>query len=330
MELGGFGVGGSSHAGKSLVQLEIILNGHGRHGLRLILHLHAFFGFNRLMQTVGPLTTHHLAPSILIDNHHAHVAVGVLSHHIVAVKLIDNVRADGLLKQVRHVHIFAHIKTSNVGDALRLANAVMREHGFFLVQLHLEKLLELIALGLKLRQTRARLLLRFAHLRNAGLVAGVTNVAFKRTHFNAASLHFFIGGGPRLLRLGQFYGNGVCHFVAGALPLRQATDNQRSARLVNQNTVHFVNDGEVARALHLILGAQLHVVAQIIKAKFSGGSVHNIATVRGAFFLLALHVLRMDGAHGQAKRAEKRKGPVAIALHQIIIHGHHMHLLALA
>ena len=35
-------------------------------------------------------------------------------------------------------------------------------------------------------------------------------------------------------------------------------------------------------------------------------------------------------SHGQAKRAEKWKGPIAIALHQIIIHSHHVHLLALA
>ena len=98
VELGGLGVGGAGHAGETLVQLEIILNSDGGHGLSFFFHLHAFFGFDGLMQTVRPLTTNHLAPGILIDNHHAHVAITIGRHHIVAVKLIHHVRAQGLLK----------------------------------------------------------------------------------------------------------------------------------------------------------------------------------------------------------------------------------------
>ena len=159
-------------------------------------------------------------------------------------------------------------------------------------------MLKLIALGFKLRQSRARLLHGFAHLRNTGLITGVANIALERAHFNSACLHFFVGGGPRFLRLSQFHGDGVGQLVARTLPIRHATDDQRCARLVNQNAVHLVHDGEVVRSLHLILGAGLHVVAQIIKTKFRRGAVENIAAVRGAFLILSLHMLRMNRTHG--------------------------------
>jgi hypothetical protein len=37
----------------------------------------------------------------------------------------------------------------------------------------------------------------------------------------------------------------------------------------------------------------------------------------------------MDRAHREAKGPEERKRPVAVALHEVIVHRHHVHLLAL-
>ena len=55
-----------------------------------------------------------------------------------------------------------------------------------------------------------------------------------------------------------------------------ATDDEWRARLVNQNRVDLVNDGEVEAALYAIFTFVDHVVAQIVKTKFIVGAVGDV------------------------------------------------------
>ena len=77
--------------------------------------------------------------------------------------------------------------------------------------------------------------------------------------------------------------------------LGRAGDDQRRARLVNQDRVHFVHDGEVVAALHALRQIVLHVVAQIIEAELVVRAVGDVGGVGGA----ALHVVQIvhDHAH---------------------------------
>ena len=53
-------------------------------------------------------------------------------------------------------------------------------------------------------------------------------------------------------------------------------DDERRARLVNQNGINLVNDGVVEAALYAVFGFIDHVVAQIVKAKLVVGAVRDV------------------------------------------------------
>ena len=68
VKLGRFGFGGAGHAGELLVKPEIILNRDRRQGLRLAIDLHAFLGFDRLVQTIAPAAARHFAAGVFVDD----------------------------------------------------------------------------------------------------------------------------------------------------------------------------------------------------------------------------------------------------------------------
>ena len=56
-------------------------------------------------------------------------------------------------------------------------------------------------------------------------------------------------------------------------------NNQRRARFVNQDAVHFVHHGEVELALDFVVDVVHHVVAQVVKAEFIVRAVGDVAAV---------------------------------------------------
>ena len=58
-----------------------------------------------------------------------------------------------------------------------------------------------------------------------------------------------------------------------------AGDDQRRAGFVDQDGIDFVDDGEVVLALHAVLEAELHVVAQVVEAELVVGAVGDVAVV---------------------------------------------------
>ena len=63
-------------------------------------------------------------------------------------------------------------------------------------------------------------------------------------------------------------------------------NNQRSSRFVDQNGVHFVDDGKMMFALNIIGQIEFHIVAKIVKTKFVIGTVGDVAAIRGLALLI--------------------------------------------
>ena len=59
-----------------------------------------------------------------------------------------------------------------------------------------------------------------------------------------------------------------------------AADDERRARFVDQDRVHFVHDAEVVPALHAVVQVELHVVAQVVEAEFVVGAVGDVGARR--------------------------------------------------
>ena len=92
VELIGFRFGRTGHAGEFFVHPEIVLDGDGSEGLGFPFDLHAFLGFDGLVQSVAPAAAGHQAASVFVDNHNL-----IVLHHIVDVLFIDTIGADQLV-----------------------------------------------------------------------------------------------------------------------------------------------------------------------------------------------------------------------------------------
>ena len=107
----------------------------------------------------------------------------------------------------------------------------------------------------------------------------------------------------------------------------RAGDDQRRARLVDQDVVDLVDDREGVPALDLFAEVLGHVVAQVVEAELGVGAVDDVAGVRALLLLVGLHVLQH--ADGDAERVVDRAHPFRVALRQVVVDGHQVHALAL-
>ena len=117
--------------------------------------------------------------------------------------------------------------------------------------------------------------------------------------------------------------------IAGHVVVRGTGDNQRRPRLVDQNVVHFVDDGEMQRPLRLLIpllvavvapGGRTHVVAEIIEAELVVRAVGDVAGV-GFLAILRLHVA-LDRADGQSQRHIERAHPFHVAAGEVVVDRH--------
>ena len=119
-------------------------------------------------------------------------------------------------------------------------------------------------------------------------------------------------------------------FVHRAIQLRAvfggARNNERRARLVNQDGVHLVNNGKGQLTLGLIGHIKGHVVAQIIKAKLVVGAIDNVTGVGGA--LIGCRLARVNHPHGHTQKLVQRPHPTGVAGGQIVVHRYQMHAVA--
>ena len=119
---------------------------------------------------------------------------------------------------------------------------------------------------------------------------------------------------------------GELHVQVGCL-FGRARDDQRRARLVDQDVVDLVDDRERVAALDLFGELRGHVVAQVVEAELGVRAVDDVAGVGGVLLLRRLHVLEHADAH--AKRVVDRAHPFGVASGEVVVDRHHVHALAL-
>ncbi len=147
--------------------------------------------------------------------------------------------------------------------------------------------------------------------------------AVRRMQFLDEFLGFFQKAAAKLLLRADeaFHGRFPLRVLLVERVHRRAADDERRARFVNQDRVHFVHDGEIMSALHLLLLAERHaVVAQIIEAELRVRAVGDVAIV-----LLAADVRRLvvqNHADRQAEKFVDRAHPFRVARGEIIVDRH--------
>jgi hypothetical protein len=110
------------------------------------------------------------------------------------------------------------------------------------------------------------------------------------------------------------------------LVVRGAGDDQRRARLVDEDRVDLVDDGEVEGPLDHRLALVLHIVAQIVEAELVVRAVGDVAVVGVAALLVA--EIGDDDADRHAEKAVDLTHPVGIAASEVVVHRDDMDALA--
>ena len=112
---------------------------------------------------------------------------------------------------------------------------------------------------------------------------------------------------------------------AGAI-LRRTGNDQRRARLVDQDRIDFVDDGEVVAALDHLRHVVFHVVAQIVEAEFVVGAVGDVGGI-GLPPLVVVESMH-DDADAHAEEAVDLSHPLGVAAGEIIVDGDDVHAFA--
>ena len=99
----------------------------------------------------------------------------------------------------------------------------------------------------------------------------------------------------------------------------RAGDDQRRARLVDQDVVDLVDDREAVAALHAVLQRVGHVVAQVVEAELGVGAVDDVAGVFDLPRLVVVGVL--DRGDADPERVVDRLHPLGVAAGQVVVDG---------
>ncbi len=200
--------------------------------------------------------------------------------HVVDVDPEDRVRAQGLLDMVLDVRVFHVVEVP----------AVQTVREVLLGRLH-------AALG-----QRDRLVL---------LVDDVIARQVERFSFFGLDVAFGF-------RAGLQAGDDAIDFVIQlGRGLGRTGDDERRARLVDEDAVDLVDDGEVVAALNVLRQLELHVVAEIVEAELVVGAVGDVGRVR----LLPLGIVQLvlDDAHRHAEEAVNLAHPFRVAAGQVVV-----------
>ena len=104
-----FRLGCSGHACQLFVHPKIVLESNGRQRLALALDLHAFLGFNGLMQSIRVAASEHQTAGELVHNNHFAVF-----NDIVLVPLHQGMRPKCLVEMMRQFHIVVIVEVANI------------------------------------------------------------------------------------------------------------------------------------------------------------------------------------------------------------------------
>jgi hypothetical protein len=127
--------------------------------------------------------------------------------------------------------------------------------------------------------------------------------------------------------LDQLFDDLVDGLVELGAVLGGPADDQRRARLVDQDRVHLVDDGEVVAALDHLDRLVDQVVAQVVEAELVVGAVGDVGVI--GRLPLALGEAVDDRAHLQAQEAVDLAHPLGVALGQVVVDRDDVDALAL-
>ncbi len=132
-EFGGLGHGRAGHAADLLVELEEVLQRDRGQRLVLFLDLHAFLGFDGLVQAVAPVAARHQAAGELVDDHDLAV-----HDHVVHVALVEVMGLERVVDQVRPFHVAGGVEAFHAGQFFGRPHALVGQVDGVLLLLDLE------------------------------------------------------------------------------------------------------------------------------------------------------------------------------------------------
>ena len=119
-----FRVGRAGHAAELLVHAEIVLEGDGGQRLILVGDLHAFFGFDGLVQPVAPAAARHESPGEFIDDDDLAVF-----HDIVDIAFVERVGLERLDDVMDEIHMVRIVEVVHAEQFLDPDVALFRQRG---------------------------------------------------------------------------------------------------------------------------------------------------------------------------------------------------------
>ena len=128
------------------------------------------------------------------------------------------------------------------------------------------------------------------------------------------------------LVLDQFLDDAVDDQIQVRPVFRRARDDQRRARLVDQDGVDLIDDREMVRTLHHLLAVIDQVIAQIVEAEFVVGAVGDVGRI--GRLALARGQAVDDDADLHAQEAIDPAHPFGVASGQIVVDRDDVHALA--
>ena len=299
----------TGHAGQLFVQTEVVLERDGRQCLVLTLNLDMLLGLNRLMQTVRVTASEHQTAGELVDDNNL-----VIADDIVDILLHDAVCADRLIDMMRQRRVFRIGQIVDMEVLLRLLLSVRAEHRsicLFVDDIVRTQLRENLLILLRDRTVLGRILLVLLQLLE-----------------NALALRLDVDLGVRFLDAVALQAGykGICLRIQIGGLVALSGNNQRGARLIDQDGVHLVDNRKCMSALYLILLIDRHVVAQIVKAELIVRTVGDIRLVH------RLAILRRDIMNNQtyleSEEAVDLSHPLAVSLCQIVVDRDNMYALS--
>ena len=121
-EFGGFGLCGTGHACQLVVHAEVVLQGDGGEGLVFGLDLHAFLGFDGLVQTLVVTAARQDTSGVLVDDEH--FAAG---HDVVAVAQEQLLGLDGVVQIADQCGVVRFVQVVDAEIVLDLGDARIKD-----------------------------------------------------------------------------------------------------------------------------------------------------------------------------------------------------------
>ena len=96
-------------------------------------------------------------------------------------------------------------------------------------------------------------------------------------------------------------------------------NDQRCSSFIDEDTIHFVDDGIVEIPLYHSAFSYRHIISQIVKTEFIIGAVGNIRSI-SCFLFIVIETVNIK-AYGETEKTEYLPHPLTVAGGQIIVYG---------